>query len=112
MARFARKLGSGFVLYLRNYGKPKGSAVFTSVYSTSRTYASLNMGRYLGNGMKVLPVVPLFHVNAWGLPYGAPLTGTSLVFPGSNLDGASLFKLIDNERVNSAWGAYGMAWTS
>ena len=59
------------------------------------------MGRYLGHGMKVLPVVPLFHVNAWGLPYGAPLTGTSLVFPGSNLDGASLFKLIDNEHVNS-----------
>ena len=44
MARFARKLGSGFVLYLRNYGKPKGSAVFTSVYSTSRTYAFIKYG--------------------------------------------------------------------
>ena len=44
MARFARKLGSGFVLYLRNYGKPKGSAVFTSVYCTSRTYAFIKYG--------------------------------------------------------------------
>ena len=54
--------------------------------------------------MKVLPVVPLFHVNAWGLPYAAPLTGTSLIFPGPNLDGASLFDLMDQENVNSAWG--------
>jgi len=64
----------------------------------------LNLGPSLGDGMKVLPVVPLFHVNAWGLPYAAPLTGTSLIFPGPNLDGASLFDLMDQENVNSAWG--------
>ena len=85
-------------------GNPKGALYSHRSTVLHALTLSLNMGRYLGNGMKVLPVVPLFHVNAWGLPYGAPLTGTSLVFPGSNLDGASLFKLIDNERVNSAWG--------
>ena len=80
MARFARKLGSGFVLYLRNYGKPKGSAVFTSVYSTSRTYAFIKYGALSWSWYESFASGPLFHVNAWGLPYGAPLTGTSLVF--------------------------------
>ncbi|MCP4819931.1 MAG: long-chain fatty acid--CoA ligase, partial [Shimia sp.] len=43
-------------------------------------------------------------VNAWGLPYAAPLPGASRVFPGGALDGESLFRLMDNERVYSAWG--------
>jgi fatty-acyl-CoA synthase len=49
-------------------------------------------------------VVPLFHVNAWGLPYAAPLTGSSLIMPGPKLDGPSLFALMDEEKVTSAWG--------
>jgi len=53
---------------------------------------------------KILAVVPLFHVNAWGLPFSTPITGTSLVLPGSNLDGKSLFDLMDQEEVTSAWG--------
>lgn len=52
----------------------------------------------------ILPVVPLFHVNAWGLPYATMLSGTPLVLPGPRLDGASLFDLMDAERVHSAWG--------
>lgn len=55
-------------------------------------------------GKRILPVVPLFHVNAWGLPYVAPLTGMTLVMPGPNLDGPSLFRLMETERVYSAWG--------
>jgi fatty-acyl-CoA synthase len=55
-------------------------------------------------GRRVMPVVPLFHVNAWGLPYTAPLAGMTLVMPGPNLDGASLFRLMDAEQVYSAWG--------
>jgi len=61
-------------------------------------------GFYLESRDVVLPVVPLFHVNAWGLPYICFLTGTSLVFPGPNLDGASLFDLMDKENVTAAWG--------
>lgn len=53
---------------------------------------------------KILAVVPLFHVNAWGLPFAVPITGTSLVLPGPNLDGRSLFDLMDEEAVTSAWG--------
>lgn len=55
-------------------------------------------------GKKVLPVVPLFHVNAWGLPFSALMSGLSLVMPGPKLDGPSLFQLMDDEEVFSAWG--------
>ncbi|WP_079419785.1 3-(methylthio)propionyl-CoA ligase [Thiomonas intermedia] len=52
----------------------------------------------------VLPVVPMFHVNAWGIPYAAALTGAKLVFPGPALDGKSLFELMRDEGVTLAAG--------
>ena len=52
----------------------------------------------------VLPVVPMFHVNAWGVPYIAASTGAKLVLPGPGLDGPSLVKLIDGHRVSLALG--------
>ena len=52
----------------------------------------------------VLPVVPMFHVNAWGLPYSAALTGAKVVFPGPALDGKSLYELIETEGVTFAAG--------
>ncbi|MEL6242077.1 MAG: long-chain-fatty-acid--CoA ligase [Pseudomonadota bacterium] len=52
----------------------------------------------------VLPVVPMFHVNAWGTPYACALVGASMVLPGPGLDGASLVKLIDEHEVNCALG--------
>jgi fatty-acyl-CoA synthase len=52
----------------------------------------------------VLPVVPMFHVNAWGLPYAAPLVGARLVFPGAQLDGASLHELFETEKVTCSAG--------
>jgi acyl-CoA synthetase (AMP-forming)/AMP-acid ligase II len=52
----------------------------------------------------VLPVVPMFHVNAWGIPYGAAMTGSKLVFPGAALDGKSVYELIEAEGVTFAAG--------
>lgn len=52
----------------------------------------------------VLPVVPMFHVNAWGIPYSTPIAGTPVVMPGPKLDGESLFELMDQERVTLALG--------
>jgi len=52
----------------------------------------------------VLPVVPMFHVNAWGIPYAAPLSGAKLVFPGAGLDGASVYQLFEQEKVNYSAG--------
>ncbi len=52
----------------------------------------------------VLPVVPMFHVNAWGLPYSSALVGAKLVFPGVALDGASLYELFEKEGVTFTAG--------
>ena len=52
----------------------------------------------------VLPVVPMFHVNAWGIPYSAALTGCKLVLPGPALDGKSIYELIEAEQVTYAAG--------
>ncbi|TDH61570.1 fatty-acid--CoA ligase [Dankookia rubra] len=52
----------------------------------------------------VMPVVPMFHVNAWGVPYAAAIAGSSLVLPGPKLDPASLHRLIEEERVTRSAG--------
>jgi 3-(methylthio)propionyl---CoA ligase len=52
----------------------------------------------------VMPVVPMFHVNAWGLPYSCALTGAKLVFPGAGMDGASLYELMEKEKVTVSAG--------
>ena len=65
---------------------------------------AITLNKSLVEGANILPVVPLFHVNAWGLPYAAPLAGASLIMPGPRLDGASLYDLMEAERVTSAWG--------
>jgi 3-(methylthio)propionyl---CoA ligase len=52
----------------------------------------------------ILPVVPMFHVNAWGIPYGAAMTGMKIVFPGAALDGKSVYELMEAERVTVSAG--------
>jgi len=52
----------------------------------------------------ILPVVPMFHVNAWGIPYFAPMNGAKLVFPGAALDGKSLYELFEAEGVTQTAG--------
>ncbi len=58
----------------------------------------------LGARDVVLAVSPMFHVNAWGVPYAAPMVGAKLVLPGSQLDGKSLFDLMESERVTFSAG--------
>ena len=52
----------------------------------------------------VLPVVPMFHANAWGVPYMAVMPGSKIVFPGPHLDGESLCDLFDAEHVTISRG--------
>lgn len=52
----------------------------------------------------ILPVVPMFHVNAWGTPYACAMVGAKIVFPGAGLDGASLYELFENEGVTMSAG--------
>jgi fatty-acyl-CoA synthase len=85
-------------------GEPKG-VLFSHRSTMLHTFCMVTcQPRIFGSGQPILPVVPLFHANAWGLPYVSPLMGTPLVFPGAKLDGASLFDLMDSEKVSSAWG--------
>jgi len=85
-------------------GKPKGV-----VYSHRSTLlhtliAALPDSLDLSRGDTLLPVVPMFHVNAWGLPYIAAMTGAKLVFPGPHLDPPSLLDLFAGERVTIGAG--------
>ena len=85
-------------------GEPKG-VLYSHRSNLLHAFSAIICAKgRLAVGRRILPVVPLFHVNAWGLPYSAPLSGTSLIFPGAKLDGASLFELMDRERVQDAWG--------
>lgn len=85
-------------------GNPKG-AIYSHRSTVLHAFScAVTLYTSLREGQRILPVVPLFHVNAWGLPYAAPLTGASLIMPGGALDGKSLFDLMDQEKVFSAWG--------
>ncbi len=85
-------------------GNPKGALYTHRSTVMHAMVVAITLNKSLKEGANVLPVVPLFHVNAWGLPYAAPLAGASLVMPGPKLDGASLYELMEAEKVTSAWG--------
>nr|WP_321440136.1 long-chain-fatty-acid--CoA ligase [uncultured Hyphomonas sp.] len=53
----------------------------------------------MGANDVVLPVVPMFHANAWGLTFSCPATGANMVMPGAQMDGASIYELLDTEKV-------------
>ncbi|AXV76954.1 MULTISPECIES: 3-(methylthio)propionyl-CoA ligase [Ralstonia solanacearum species complex] len=85
-------------------GNPKG-ALYSHRSTVLHSYGSA-LPDALGCSAQdvILPVVPMFHVNAWGLPYSVPLVGAKLVFPGPKLDGASLYELFEQERVSFSAG--------
>jgi fatty-acyl-CoA synthase len=85
-------------------GNPKG-ALYSHRSTVLHAFgASLPDAMSLSARDCVLPVVPMFHVNAWGIPHAAPLTGAKLVFPGKDLDGKSLYELMESERVTYSAG--------
>ena len=85
-------------------GNPKG-ALYAHRSTVLHAYAgALPDALSLSSRDSILPVVPMFHVNAWGIPYGAAMTGAKLVFPGAALDGKSVYELMESERVTVAAG--------
>ena len=85
-------------------GKPKG-VLYSHRALVLHTFAvSLPSGMGLSEADVVLPVVPMFHANAWGLPYAAIMNGSKLVMPGPHLDAASLVELFARERVTFTAG--------
>ena len=97
-------LASGLCYTSGTTGRPKG-VLYTHRSTLIHAYA-LSAADVFGLRSidRVMPVVPMFHVNAWGLPYCAPLTGASLVMPGRHLDGPSVHALLQDERVSFTAG--------
>lgn len=85
-------------------GAPKG-VTYTHRSSFLHTLRLLQVDTMAISGAdSVLAVVPMFHANAWGLPFAAPAVGAKLVLPGRQADGASLARLIRSEAVTVAVG--------
>ncbi|WP_111557546.1 long-chain fatty acid--CoA ligase [Paracoccus sediminilitoris] len=101
---FPETTASGLCYTSGTTGDPKGTLYSHRSNMLHSLATAAVLGPDLGIQPRILPVVPLFHVNAWGLPFTAPLIGASLVMPGPHLDGASLWDLCQSERVQSAWG--------
>jgi fatty-acyl-CoA synthase len=85
-------------------GNPKG-ALYSHRSTLIHAYgAALPDTLNLSARDVILPVVPMFHVNAWSLPYSCAMVGTKLVFPGPHLDGKSLHQLFESEGVTVSAG--------
>ncbi len=85
-------------------GDPKG-AVYSHRSTVLHSYAAaMPDAMNLSARDVVLPVVPMFHVNAWGLPYATAMVGCKVVFPGPHLDGKSLYELFEAEQVTFSAG--------
>lgn len=102
--QFDENLASSLCYTSGTTGNPKG-ALYSHRSTVLHSYASA-LPDALGCSARdvILPVVPMFHVNAWGLPYSVPLVGAKLVFPGPKLDGASLYELFEQEKVSFSAG--------
>ncbi|MDF2446785.1 MAG: long-chain fatty acid--CoA ligase [Moraxellaceae bacterium] len=85
-------------------GNPKG-VLYSHRSTVLHALASLHQGALnIGRDTVILPVVPMFHVNAWGIPYSAAMSGAKLVLPGPGLDGKNLHELISTEQATLLLG--------
>ncbi len=85
-------------------GNPKG-VLYSNRSTVLHAYGAalpdaLNLSAY----DSVLPVVPMFHANAWSLPYTCTMVGAKMVFPGPHLDGKSVYELMEQEEVTMSAG--------
>ncbi|MCC2111082.1 MAG: long-chain-fatty-acid--CoA ligase, partial [Hyphomicrobiales bacterium] len=81
-------------------GHPKG--VVYSHRSNVLHSMAVNQPDMLGLGSRdvIMPVVPMFHANGWSLAFTAPMAGSTMVMPGAKMDGASIYELLDAEKVS------------
>ncbi|HLI21032.1 MAG TPA: 3-(methylthio)propionyl-CoA ligase [Stellaceae bacterium] len=101
---FDERLASSLCYTSGTTGEPKG-ALYQHRSAVLHSYGTaLPDCLNLSARDVICPVVPMFHVNAWGLPYSAMLVGAKLVFPGAALDGKSLYELFEAEQVTMSAG--------
>jgi fatty-acyl-CoA synthase len=80
-------------------GNPKG-VLYSHRSNVLHSFMSLSADVIgIGSNDIVLPVVPMFHANTWGLAFTAPMVGAKMVMPGAKMDGESMFELLDSEKV-------------
>ena len=85
-------------------GRPKGVTYSHRSAVLHCLAASLPDALGVSSRDTILPVVPMFHANAWGLPYAAAFSGAGLVFPGPHLDAEGVLDLLEGERVTMTAG--------
>ncbi|HEX7102832.1 MAG TPA: long-chain fatty acid--CoA ligase [Nitrolancea sp.] len=85
-------------------GRPKGVLYSHRAVVLHSFATALTSPASIGELDTVMPVVPMFHVNAWGMPFTSTMMGAKQVFPGPYLDGASLLELLDHEKVTLSCG--------
>jgi fatty-acyl-CoA synthase len=85
-------------------GNPKGVLYSHRAIVMNATTGCMPDVLGLSTQETILPVVPMFHINAWCIPYAALIAGTKLVLPGPKLDGTSLYELMDTEQVTISAG--------
>ena len=98
-------LASGLCYTSGTTGNPKGT-LYSHRSTVLHSFSCCTADHPLAASCRevILPVVPMFHVQAWGIPYAAALAGAKLVLPGPRLDGESLHELMARERVTMAAG--------
>jgi len=85
-------------------GNPKG-VLYSHRSTVLHSYCvCTNDGLGVCNQDSILPVVPMFHANAWGIPYAAAMSGAKMVMPGSEMDGKSIYELMEAEGVTLSAG--------
>ncbi|WP_374466607.1 3-(methylthio)propionyl-CoA ligase [Ferrovibrio sp.] len=101
---FDEKTASSLCYTSGTTGNPKG-VLYSHRSTVLHSYAVCQRdGLNLGSADSALVIVPLFHANAWGVPYGACMSGAKLVFPGPALDGKSVYELLRDEKCNFSLG--------
>ena len=101
---FDENSASGLCYTSGTTGNPKG-VLYSHRSTVLHAYAAaLPDSLNLSACDVVLPVVPMFHVNAWGLPYNCAAVGAKIVFPGAGMDGKSLYELFEAEGVTVTAG--------
>ncbi len=102
--QFDENTAAGLCYTSGTTGNPKG-ALYSHRSTVLHAYGGcLPDAMGLSARDSMMPVVPMFHVNAWGLPYSAALTGCKVVFPGPAMDGKSIYELMEAEQVSFAAG--------
>ncbi|WP_114390186.1 3-(methylthio)propionyl-CoA ligase [Notoacmeibacter marinus] len=80
-------------------GDPKGVLYSHRSNVIHAMMAAMPDAMALSSNSVILPVVPMFHANAWGIGQAGPMTGAKLVMPGAKMDGESIYELLDTEKV-------------